>query len=172
MHAGLRGYGFLEASWAVGGVLGAVIATWASQRFRMWQLQLISLLGSGLAIASMPLVANLTESILALVFSSVVITLMNIPFMSALQLLAPEELRGRIMAAFGLFAGVGDPLGLFAGSWLMGRFSPSSIFLSSGLLLALCSIMGILFPALRTGTDQLGEKRRNKYSEASKINLP
>ncbi len=166
LHAGLRGYGFLEASWAVGGVVGAVVSSWASKRFRMWQLLLMGLVGSGVALTSMPVFANLPESIFALVIASVVITLMNIPFFTALQLLAPDEIRGRVMAAFGLFAGVGDPLGLFVGSWLMGRVSPSTVFLSSGLLVVVCGIVGVCFPVIRKGETQFASRQQ---SDSSKI---
>lgn len=169
LHAGLRGYGFLEASWSVGGIFGAMCSAWASRKLRMWQIQLLALVGTGLALVSMPIFSNLAESVTALVFASVVITIMNIPFFTALQLLAPEEIRGRVVAAFGLFAGIGDPLGLFAGSWLMIRVPPSEVYLVSGLLMIVCGVVGVCFPVIRKGEE--GIKHREATNEPSCTSL-
>lgn len=167
LHAGLRGYGFLEASWSVGGVFGAMFSAWASKRLRMWHLQLLALVGTGLALVSMPVFSNLAESVTALIVASVVITMMNIPFFTALQLLAPGEIRGRVFAAFGLFAGIGDPLGLLVGSWLMGRIPPTEVYLVSGLLLVLCGVIGVCFPVIRKGEEQLNRQKVSGESDTS-----
>ncbi len=155
LHAGLQGYGYLEAAYAVGGVVGSVVSAWASRRLRLWQLSFIALVGSGLSLASMPIAASLIESIIALTLASIVITMLNIPLFTALQLLSPEELRGRVMASFGLFAGIGQPLGLLIGSWLMGAIAPSPVFLASGILLAMCGILSFFSRTLRGRQNQL-----------------
>lgn len=152
LHTGLSGYGYLEAAWAIGGVFGAVVSTWASKKLRLWQLTLIAFVGAGIALASMPIFVNLWESILALAIASVVITMFNIPLFTALQLMAPDELRGRITASFGLFANIGNPLGLVIGSWLMEKVSPSPVFLITGLLLSFCGLISLGFSSIRNQT--------------------
>ncbi len=151
LHAGLRGYGYLEAAFALGGMLGAIVSTWASRKLTLWQLSLVALVGSGAAIASLPIARNLPEAIVALIFSSLVTAMMSIPVFTALQLLAPNEIRGRVMAGFILFANLGDPLGLLLGSWLMGKVSPSPVFMASGMLLILCGFLSLFIPSIRMG---------------------
>lgn len=111
LHAGLHGFGFLEASFALGGILGAILAPVISRKLKLWQLVLIALAGTGMCIMSLPIFRNLFEAMVALTLAASVTSLMSIPIINSLLLLAPDSLRGRIMAGFFLFSNMGSPPG-------------------------------------------------------------
>ncbi len=68
----------------------------------------------------------------------------NVPFASALMLLAPDDIRGRVMRGFGMFFSVSVPVGLVLGGWLTGLIGPRVIFFIIGAFLVLSSMWGIV----------------------------
>lgn len=68
----------------------------------------------------------------------------NVPFASALMLLAPDDMRGRVMTGFGMFFSVSVPVGLLMGGWLTDLIGPRVIFFAIGAFLVLSSAWGVL----------------------------
>ncbi len=95
-HVGARGLGWLSATAGVGGVIGSVYVAWNSASERRLRPMMWSMIGFGsflLAFALSPwFLLALPFILLANVFSSIYGTLNN----TAIQLLIPDEVRGRI----------------------------------------------------------------------------
>ena len=95
-HVGARGLGWLSATAGVGGVIGSVYVAWNSASERRLRHMMWSMVGFGaflLAFALSPwFLLALPFILLANIFSSIYGTLNN----TAIQLLIPDEVRGRI----------------------------------------------------------------------------
>lgn len=151
LHAGVTGYGYLEAAVAAGGLLGALISGKWSIRLQLWQWTFYSFVLSGGTLALIAVFHYLIPAVLLLGVSMAGIALVNIPLVTALQLLAPDDMRGRVMASFGLFFSCSMPIGLIAGGWLTNVFGPLLIFSGVGVLVIIMGVVSLFVPSLRDG---------------------
>src|SRR5437660_3423198 len=63
LHAGARGFGFLEAGWATGAIIGGLIASQLSQRLRL-ALYVIAMIGMSIGHMIVPLVSFLMGAVI------------------------------------------------------------------------------------------------------------
>lgn len=110
IQMGSTGFGFLVASFAFGGVSGAIVA--GKTKKKKGRMFVYGILGVGIGIGSIPLwsyvvhefAGVLAASLLVLsCFSFFVVGLfsaaINVPFFSLIQIHVPDELRGRVFSA-------------------------------------------------------------------------
>ncbi len=140
LHGGARGYGWLMAALGVGALGGALslavraglkglggVAAWTAAAF-------------GLAVAAFALSTNFYLS-LALV-AGVGFGLMGLfgAVNTLLQTMAPDRLRGRVMAAYSMAFSAAVPLGALAAGALADRFGAPRVLAAGGLLTALSGL--------------------------------
>lgn len=154
LHANINVYGYLEASSAIGGILGSLFSGKFSRRLLLWQWLFLSLLVAGTGILLMPLFPHVWFAMFLLSVISAVLVLLNIPLITSVQLLVPDELRGRVMNSFSLFvSGLSGPLGILAGGWFMGTFSPKAVFVTIGVILIAAGLISLGIRPLRTRSE-------------------
>ena len=97
---GPRGYSYLAAAFGAGGVIGALTVAWLGNREHKGRRTLAMQILLGLATLAFGLVANvwLAGAFLFLLGASVLFVFASIQ--SLVQLLAPENMRGRIMSVY------------------------------------------------------------------------
>lgn len=149
LHAGLVGYGYMEASAAAGIFVAALISGKWAGRLQLWQWMLVSFLAGGVSLIVMALFPSLWLAVVLFGISMAANALLNIPLITALQLLAPDDMRGRIMTSFGLFFSVSAPIGLVVGGWLTSVLGPQSFFTIVGILIAALGITSFFIKGLR-----------------------
>lgn len=160
LHTGILGYGYLETSATLGGIVGTLLSGKVASRLRLRQWLIISLVFSGSGIFVMPLIPYIGISIVLLAMVNIALSLLNVPLVTAIQLLAPDDMRGKVMTGFGLLSGgISGPIGLMGGGWLMGRIGPAFTFIGVGIACVVSGLISIFIPVFRKNTElELGFK--------------
>lgn len=139
LFAGTAGYGYLEAAFTAGGIVGALISGKYSSHLRLWQWFYLTFSLAGVALLIMTLLPNL---IMAIILSFTVMTalsLLNVPLITSIILASPQEVRGRVLNSFGvLVSGLSVPIGLIGGGWIMDQIGPLYMygFVGAALIIA------------------------------------
>jgi len=117
LHTGAGGYGFLVTLVGVGALSGALVLAAFSARVRRGRLFLISALSFAALLFVFSLMRNITVAGVLLVFIGLTMMINGALANGMLQAIVPDELRGRVMAAY-VFVYVGfTPIGsLIAGA--------------------------------------------------------
>jgi MFS family permease len=123
-------YGALAAIMAAGSVVGALLAARRARPSRAL------LLGSVAAFGLLSFAAAAAPTVLAEAVALFPLGMASLAFLatanSTVQLRSSPEMRGRVMALYGLvLLGSGPPSGLLSG-WMAGQFGPRSIMVLSG----------------------------------------
>jgi MFS family permease len=134
-HLGVSEYGRMMAFQGAGAVVGALIVAWVGRFRGMGAVALMVQIGLGAVIAAFALSSNPTLSY-ALLFMAgtaqlVVFSLAN----SLVQLIVPNEMRGRVMSIYMLAFRSGMPLGSLTAGALANRFSAPAVLAVDGVLL-------------------------------------
>jgi MFS family permease len=123
-------YGALASIMAAGAVVGALAAARRGRPSRAL------LLGSVAAFGLLSLVAAAAPTLIAEAIVLAPLGLAMMTFLatanSTLQLASSPEMRGRVMALYGLVFLGSTPVGGLLGGWMAGQFGPRSILLLSG----------------------------------------
>ncbi|MFD1675066.1 MFS transporter [Alicyclobacillus fodiniaquatilis] len=149
LHAGVAGYGYLEAAAAAGGLVASLLSGKLAHRLRLWQWMTVSFLTGGLSLFFMALFPSLWLAIALFGIATAGSSLLNIPLATSLQLLAPEDMRGRVMSSFGLFFSSANPVGLIAGGWLINVLGARFLFSIVGVLGGISGIISLFFRTFR-----------------------
>jgi MFS family permease len=134
-HLGVAEYGRMMAVQGAGAVIGALIVAWMGRFTRMGSVALVLQIGLGAVIAGFALSRNPTLSYALLFLAGlaqlVVFSLAN----SIVQLVVPNEMRGRVMSIYMLAFRGGMPLGSLAAGALASVFSAPAVLATDGLLM-------------------------------------
>ena len=133
LHVGARGYGALTAAVGVGAVAGAVLIGGVGTRLPRPRAAVI---GAATLSVSVVLLAFSREAFLSLVLlalAGAAMATQGIATATSLQLAAPNELRGRVMAVYSFVVLGLAPLGAFQAGWVAEHLGAAwSIGLSGG----------------------------------------
>jgi hypothetical protein len=137
------GVGTVVAAGGVGGVAGALSASWLAARAGQIRLVVLTVAASGLAIGSV----SLTHSLITLAAANLAylwaITVASLANRTYRQLIVPRELLGRVTSTVRLLFLTADPLGVvIAGSLAAAIGDARPVFLGAGLLVAVTAAAG------------------------------
>lgn len=127
-------YGLFVATIAVGGILGAVVASRLVLAVGRRTVMTVGYLGMGLGLAAMALTTDALLAAAAWALVGVSMTTSNIAGSVFFQAVVPEHLRGRVSAAFRTVGWGLAPVGALAGG-LLGRVDLALPYLAGGLLM-------------------------------------
>lgn len=134
-HLGEVGYGVMAAVFAAGAVVGALFVAWLGNAPSKGRTLLLMLGGLGIAILIFALSTNLAVGCLFLFLGGYALLALFALLMALVQLLAPEEMRGRIMSVYNTAFRGAMPLGNLVTGSLASRFgAPLVIALNGGVL--------------------------------------
>ena len=168
LHGTARIYGLLQMADLAGGLIGAYLAGKYSNRLKLWQWAVIALVGTGGSLIGLGVIATFPTAVLFLIVLNVVMTLFNIPFMTSVQLLVPESMRGRVMTTFVfLISGLSSPIGLVLGGWLMTKYGIRPVLVATGTALIMLALTSFKVASFREDPDlQVGfTTTRNSAAE-------
>jgi MFS family permease len=132
------GYGLLLSAGAVGGVIGGITASWLIQRIGGGSAVLLNLLIQSVAFVGIALSTSPIVVALMLIGVSFTGSIGGIVGISFRQAIIPDELLGRVVSVFRMYALGGMALGALLGGLLARRFGLlTPYWLSSALLLLL-----------------------------------
>lgn len=130
LKVGAEGLGFLRAAPAAGAVLTMLLMTRFSPMNKPWCNLLLAVTGFGITILCFGLSRNFYLSLVILFFEGAFDSVSVIIRSTILQILTPDEMRGRVAAVNSMFIGSSNEIGAFE-SGLTARFMgavPSVLF--------------------------------------------
>lgn len=130
LKVGAEGLGFLRAAPAAGAVLTMLLMTRFSPMNKPWRNLLLAVTGFGISIVCFGLSRNFYLSLVILFFEGAFDSVSVIIRSTILQILTPDEMRGRVAAVNSMFIGSSNEIGAFESGLtarLMGAI-PSVLF--------------------------------------------
>jgi len=150
LHAGSQGFGVLRAAPAIGGVTMAVVLSTRPIKRHAGIKMFLAVAGFGLATVVFAVSKSVALSVVALAFLGGADMISVFVRQSLVQIMTPNEMRGRVAAVSTLFIGASNELGEFE-SGLAARFlGPVGAALFGGVgSLVVTGLWSGLFPELR-----------------------
>jgi MFS family permease len=134
------GFGWLVATYAVGGVLGALAAPRLSRRLATFVSLTIASTLMGVGIAAMGLWTAVAPVFVTVVLIGFGGAWWNVVTISLRQRLVPRELLGRVTAVYRMVAFAAAPLGALLAGWLAHRTDLRTPYVALGVLQLLATI--------------------------------
>jgi MFS transporter, DHA3 family, macrolide efflux protein len=122
LHSGARGFGFIEAGWAIGAILGGIITSQLPQRLRL-PLYVAAIAGLALGHVAIPFVAVLFGAVILQSCFGFFRALAGIVAQSSLMSIVPKQFMGRTQSSFAIFATVLQLAMSFSLGWIAQRFT-------------------------------------------------
>ncbi len=139
LHVGAEGLGILRSAPSVGAILTMLVLMRISPMTHAWRNLLLAVVGFGISILVFAISPWMTLSVLALFLSGAFDSVSVVIRATILQIMTPDEMRGRVMAVNGIFLASSNELGAFESGLaakLMGTV-PSAVF---GGIMTLCIV--------------------------------
>jgi DHA3 family macrolide efflux protein-like MFS transporter len=143
LHSGARGFGFIEAGWAIGAITGGFITSQLPQRIRL-PLYVAAMAGLALGHMAVPFVAFLFGAALLQGCFGFFRALGGIVAQSSLMAIVPRHFMGRTQSAFAIFATILQLAMSFSLGWIAQRFS-----IATGFFLLAMMYTGATLTAMR-----------------------
>jgi MFS family permease len=134
LHLPETWFGWLVATYAVGGVVGAVLAPRLARRLSTFKNLMISMLVLGLAVVVFGVVSELAFIMPAAVLMGFGSTWWNVISITLRQRIVPAELLGRVTAVYRMVAFCAAPAGAVGAGFLAHRTDLRTPYLVMGLL--------------------------------------
>jgi MFS family permease len=134
-HQGVGEYTRLMAFSGSGSVVGAVVVAWLGKYERMGRTALIVQALCGLLIVGFALSQVLWLSDLLLFFTGAALIVVFATVTSLVQLVVPNELRGRVMSIYMVAFRGGMPLGSLVSGYFASKFGAPLVLIGNGILL-------------------------------------
>jgi MFS family permease len=142
LHVGPQGLGIMRAAPGVGAVLVLFLTAFYPPTRKAWRNMLMAIAGFGIATLIFALSQNIYLSVFALFLTGAFDSISVIVRQTILQMLPPQEMRGRVNAINGIFVSCSNELGAFesgVAARLMGTV-PSVVFGASMTLIIIAFI--------------------------------
>ena len=137
------GVAAVVAAGGLGGVAGALSASWLAGRFGQMRLIVVTVAASGLALGSVSVTHSLVTLCAANLAYLWAITVASLANRTYRQLIVPREFLGRVTSTVRLLFLTADPLGVvIAGSLATAIGDPRPVFLGAGLLVTVTAAAG------------------------------
>jgi MFS family permease len=127
-------YGLVLTAFAVGGLLGTVLAEPAIKRFGRSKVLLANVIGQAIMFAAPGLTADVWLIGLALTFGSVTSVLWSVASAGIRQRVVPEQIFGRVQSAYRFLSWGSAPIGAALGGLIGELFGLRAAFLTAGAL--------------------------------------
>src|SRR6185295_2024291 len=143
-HEGAGTYSHLLAFSGTGSIVGALIIAWLGKFKRMGLFALVVQAAYGLLIMAFAASRVLWLSDILLFLLGAALMLVFSTVTSLIQLIAPNEMRGRVMSIYMLAFRGGMPLGSLVSGWLATLTSAPTVLIVNGVLLSLVAAWFLL----------------------------
>ncbi len=128
----------------IGAVLGSLLVAWMGNVQHKGRIALASLVWLGVGIAIFSFSTNLGLSCIVLFLTGIGLMTVFANVNSLVQLITPNEMRGRVMSVYNSAFRGGMPLGNLATGWLVPMFTAPFVLAANGFLLVLLALYFLL----------------------------
>jgi MFS family permease len=118
LHSGPRGYGFIEAGWAIGAVIGGVITGELTRRFPAMGVLLVALATLAVGHALFPYVGLLLTAVAMNALFGACRAFSGVLTQTTIMSIVPRRLMGRTQSAFGVISTLLQIAMSFSLGWL------------------------------------------------------
>ena len=122
LRSGARGFGFIEAGWAIGAITGGLITSQLPQRLRL-PLYVAAMAGMALGHVAIPFVTFLLAAVVLQTCFGFFRALCGVVAQSSLMAIVPKHFMGRTQSSFAIFATVLQLAMTFSLGWIAERFT-------------------------------------------------
>jgi len=122
LHAGPRAFGFLEAGWGFGAILGGLLASQLPQRLRL-TLYGLSLAGLAIGHVAMPFFTFVVAAVFFQILFGFFRALSGVVAQATLMSIVPRHFMGRTQSAIAILTTIFQILMSFALGWVSHKFS-------------------------------------------------
>ncbi len=148
MHGGANGYGFILAAWGGGALVGSIFAGMLGKHKHKGLGVLLAGLIVAAAIALLP-TWGVIGAVICMLIGGIANSGITVLLFTAIQLVIPRHLMGRVMGLLMFSASGLYPLSVALAGVLANQFGPAILFPFGGLLLGLVMLFGMTQTALR-----------------------
>jgi MFS family permease len=142
--ADVEGYSRLLAFSGAGAVVGSMVVAWLGQFPRMGLTTLLVEAGLGVLLTAVAITRSLHTTYLLLFVTGIALMIALSTIMSLVQLIAPNDMRGRVMGIYLVAFRGGMPLGSLVSGYFASRSSASTVFTVNGIMMVIVSIYFLL----------------------------
>ncbi len=128
----------------IGAVLGSLLVAWMGNVQHKGRIALASLVWLGVGIVIFSFSTNLGLSCIVLFLTGIGLMTVFANVNSLVQLITPNEMRGRVMSVYNSAFRGGMPLGNLATGWLVPMFTAPFVLAANGFLLVLLALYFLL----------------------------
>ena len=143
-HLGDFGYGVMAAVFGAGAVVGALFVAWLGNTPYKGRTSLFMLAGLGVSIFVFARSTNLVSGFLFLFLAGWALLAVFALLNSLVQLLAPEEMRGRILSVYHTAFRGAMPLGNLAAGSLANKFGAPRVIAANGVILFFIALVYLI----------------------------
>jgi predicted MFS family arabinose efflux permease len=143
-HEGASTYSHLMAFSGAGSIVGALTVAWLGKFKRMGLTALSMQVVYGLLIVAFAMSRTLILSEMLLFLTGFALMMVFSTVTSLVQLIAPNEMRGRVMSIYMLAFRGGMPLGSLVSGWVATLTSAPTVLIMNGVLLSLVAAWFLL----------------------------
>jgi predicted MFS family arabinose efflux permease len=143
-HEGASTYSHLMAFSGAGSIAGALTVAWLGKFKRMGLTALSMQVVYGLLIVAFAMSRTLILSEVLLFLTGFALMMVFSTVTSLVQLIAPNEMRGRVMSIYMLAFRGGMPIGSLVSGWVATLTSAPTVLIMNGLLLSLVAAWFLL----------------------------
>ena len=148
-NKGEVGLGVLNAVAGIGGLMGSVYVAWIGDSHRRLRLMMASILAFGSTLIFFSLSPWFLLALPLILLADIFVTIFMVLNNTAIQVLIPDFVRGRVMSLLMMSFGL-TPLATLPISWLAEQYgAPNVVALASGLMLVFALLFLMFSPALR-----------------------
>ncbi len=148
-NKGEVGLGVLNAVAGIGGLLGSVYVAWSGDSHRRLRLMMASILAFGATLVLFAKSPVFEIALPLILLADIFVTIFMVLNNTAIQVLIPDFVRGRVMSLLMMSFGL-TPLATLPISWLAEQYgAPNVVALASALMMVLAVIFYFASPALR-----------------------
>jgi predicted MFS family arabinose efflux permease len=134
---------FMCAS-GVGAVAGSLLVAWMGNAQHKGRIALMSLVWLGIGISAFALSTNLVLSCIVLFLTGIGLMTVFANVNSLVQLITPNEMRGRVMSVYNSAFRGGMPMGNLMTGWLVPKFTAPYVLTANGLALLAVALYFLL----------------------------
>jgi MFS family permease len=142
--AGVEGYSALLAFSGAGAVVGSMVVAWLGRFRHMGLTTLVVTAGFGVLVMLVSFNRSLYVTYLLIFVSSIALMIVMSCITSLVQLIAPNELRGRVMSIYLVAFRGGMPLGSLASGYVASISSAPAVLALNGIALLVVSLRFLL----------------------------
>ena len=140
IHGGPQDFAAILAAFLLGSIVGSLLIGRVNFRGYVGRLLFAGIIGFGALLAVVGLATTLPEALAVITAMGVLISVVNIPIRTLVQTQVPGELLGRASTVLGTFLQAAQPAAALIAGTLALSVPISSIFIASGVVVALGSL--------------------------------